>query len=456
MRLSVLGAGYVGLVTAACFADLGNDVTCHDIDTDKIDRLKRGDVPIYEPGLEELIHRNVAEQRLVISADLGEAVANREVVFICVGTPQRSSGKADLTYVLQAAVDVARQAETALVLVIKSTVPVGTNTRVRRLVAEVAGAPIVVASNPEFLREGAAIKDFQNPDRIVVGAADAVARNVLGRLYAPLVRMNRPLLVTTPETAELVKYAANAMLASRISLMNALSGLCERVGADIKDVARGIGLDDRIGPRFLQASPGYGGSCFPKDVRSLVDTMESHQLNAGLFRAIDQVNEVHKKSHLTRLQRLLPDLFGRTVAVWGLAFKPRTDDIRESPALTLIEQLLEAGAGVVAYDPEAMSNAKRVFPRITYVSTPYDATREASAVFVMTEWDVFRTLDLGRVRSLMREPIIIDCRNIYDPDEIVRLGFDYAGVGRPMRRRLVEDGGADRQSTVPPPGFRPI
>jgi len=439
MRLAVVGSGYVGLVTSACFADLGNDVVCHDIDAEKIDILKRGQVPIYEPGLEELIKRNVSEQRLAFSTQLDDAIVGREIVFLCVGTPQRRSGKADLTSVLQAAEDVARNARETLVLAVKSTVPVGTNARLRRLVAETTNVPIEVASNPEFLREGAAIKDFQNPDRIVVGTASPHARETLGRLYAPLVRMNRPLLVTTPETAELVKYAANAMLASRISFMNALSGLCERVGADIKDVAKGIGLDDRIGPRFLQASPGYGGSCFPKDVRSLVDTMESHQLNASLFRAIDQVNEHHKKSHLARLQRLLPDLAGRRVAVWGLAFKPRTDDIRESPALTLIEQLLEVGARVVAYDPEAATNARLVFPGIEYAHTPYDAAQDASAVVVMTEWDVFRTLDLGRVRSLMREPIIIDCRNIYDPEDLVRLGFEYSAVGRPTPGRVGRD-----------------
>jgi UDPglucose 6-dehydrogenase len=431
MRLSVIGSGYVGLVTGACFADLGNDVVCHDIDVEKIEALERGQVPIYEPGLEELIQRNVGEQRLVFSTHLEEAVTGREVVFLCVGTPQRSSGKADLTYVLQAAEDVARKAQEPLVLAVKSTVPVGTNGRIRRLVAETTDVSIEVVSNPEFLREGAAIKDFQNPDRIVVGAASPHAGEILGRLYAPLVRVNRPLLVTTPETAELVKYAANAMLASRISFMNALSGLCERVGADIKDVARGIGLDARIGPRFLQASPGYGGSCFPKDVRSLVDTMESYQLNASLFRAIDQVNEHHKKSHLARLQRLLPDLVARRIAVWGLAFKPRTDDIRESPALTLIEQLLEVGARVVAYDPEAATKTQAVFPGIEYAHTPYDAARDASAVVVMTEWDVFRTLDLARVRGLMREPIIVDCRNVYDPAEVVRHGFQYSAVGRP-------------------------
>jgi UDPglucose 6-dehydrogenase len=431
MRLSVIGSGYVGLVTGACFADLGNDVVCHDNNLEKIDSLKRGDVPIYEPGLRELIQRNVNEQRLVFSTQLEDAVTAREVVFLCVGTPQRSSGKADLTYVLQAAEDVAHKAREPLVLVIKSTVPVGTNARVRRLVAGTTNVSIQVVSNPEFLREGAAIKDFQNPDRIIVGTTSPQGAEMLRRLYTALVRMNRPFIVTTPETAELVKYAANAMLASRISFMNALSGLCERVGADIKDVAKGIGLDDRIGPRFLQASPGYGGSCFPKDVRSLVDTLESHQLNASLFRAIDQVNEHHKKSHLARLQGLLPDLPGHKVAVWGLAFKPRTDDIRESPALTLIEQLLDVGALVVAYDPEATANTRLVFPNLEFAHTPYDAVRDASAVVVMTEWDVFRTLDLARVRSLMRDPIIVDCRNIYDPGEVVRLGFKYTAVGRP-------------------------
>jgi UDPglucose 6-dehydrogenase len=431
MKLAILGTGYVGLVSGACFADLGHDVICYDIDRSKIDALRQGKVPIYEPGLQELIARNAAEGRLAFTNSLDETIAEREVIFVCVGTPQRSSGKADLTYVIQAVEEVARRMDHFFVIVNKSTVPVGTGERVTRIIREITRVEFEVVSNPEFLKEGAAIKDFQNPDRIVIGVESERAREIMTRLYEPLARVNRPILFMNRQTAELIKYAANAMLASRISFMNAITGLCEKIGADIKDVARGIGLDTRIGSRFLQASPGYGGSCFPKDVRSLVDTLESYQVNSSFFRAIDQVNEVHKKSHLARIQQFLPDLQGRQVAIWGLAFKPRTDDIRESPSLTLIEQLLEVGAKVVAYDPEAMENTKRTFPQIQYVHTPYDAVSGAHAVVVMTEWDVFRNLDFGRVKSLMAKPIVVDCRNIYVAQDLTRLGFSYAGIGRP-------------------------
>ncbi len=430
MKISVIGTGYVGLVTGSCFADLGNDVVCYDIDEKKIESLRQGKVPIYEPGLEELIQRNSSEGRLIFTTDLRDAVREREVVFICVGTPQRSSGKADLTHVLQAIESIARIMDHFLVIVNKSTVPVGTAERVSRLIAETTKVDFEVVSNPEFLKEGAAIKDFQNPDRIVIGTESDRAREVMGRLYSPIARVNRPILYMNTQTAELVKYAANAMLASRISFMNALTGLCEKIGADIKDISKGIGLDTRIGTRFLQASPGYGGSCFPKDVRSLVDTMESLQLNANFFRAIDQVNELHKKSHLQRLQSFVPDLHNLTIGIWGLAFKPRTDDIRESPSLTLIEQLLEAGAKVIAYDPEAADNTRKLFPNVEYGHTPYDAVKNASAVVVMTEWDVFRNLDFERVKSLMKKHVMIDCRNIYDAQEMIRLGFSYCGVGR--------------------------
>jgi UDPglucose 6-dehydrogenase len=431
MKLSVLGTGYVGLVSGACFADLGNDVVCYDIDDEKIQALKGGRVPIYEPGLEDLLHRNAQEGRLLFTTDFEEAIADREVVFICVGTPQRHTGKADLTFVLQAAENIARRMDRFLVIVNKSTVPVGTAERMTRFIREITQVDFEVVSNPEFLKEGAAIKDFQNPDRIIIGTEGERAKAIMARLYEPLARVNRPILFMNRQTAELVKYAANAMLASRISFMNALTGLCEKIGADIKEVARGIGLDTRIGPRFLQASPGYGGSCFPKDVRSLIDILESHQVNPTFFRAIDQVNELHKKSHLARIQRYVPDLVGKRVAVWGLAFKPRTDDIRESPALTLIEQLQEAGAKIVAYDPEAIENTQKVFPEVEYTHNPYDSVKDAYAVVVMTEWDVFRALDFPRIRSLMKKPVIIDCRNIYAPREMTKLGFHYAGVGRP-------------------------
>jgi len=435
MKVAIVGTGYVGLVTGACFADLGNDVTCVDIDKAKVKALRAGRIPIYEPGLQELVHRNSSEGRLTFTCDMAEAIPGREVVFICVGTPQKASGKSDLSYVFKAAEDAARHFTEFTVVVDKSTVPVGTAARLTRHLQEFTEVGFEVVSNPEFLREGAAIKDFQNPDRIVIGAETERARETMGRLYSPHARVNRPILYMNRETAELIKYAANAMLASRISFMNALTGLCEKIGADIKDVSTGIGLDDRIGPRFLQASPGYGGSCFPKDVRALVDTLESHQLNSQLFRAVDQVNEIHKKSHLARIQQFVPDLVGKRVALWGLAFKPRTDDIRESPALTLIEQLLEAGAQVTAYDPEAIDNTRAQFPNIEYTGTPYDAVSGASAVVVMTEWDVFRNLDFLRIKELMSDPVVIDCRNIYKAEQLTTLGFDYVGVGRPSVSR---------------------
>ena len=390
--------------------------------------------------------RNVAENRLRFTTEAGPAIAESQVVFICVGTPQKGSGKADLQYVLQAAETIARNITDFTVVVDKSTVPVGTAERLTRVIAEHTDVPYEVASNPEFLREGAAIKDFQNPDRIVIGTDHPKAREVLGKLYASHSRVNRPILFMNAPTAEMIKYAANAMLACRISFMNALTGLCEKIGADIKDVAQGIGLDTRIGPRFLQASPGYGGSCFPKDVRSLVDILESHQVNASLFRAIDDVNEMHKKSHIARLRHFLPEISNRRIAVWGLSFKPRTDDIRESPSLTLIDQLLEKGARVTAYDPEAAANTKRQFPSIEYAETPYDAVRGASAVVVMTEWDVFRNLDLDRIREEMENPLIVDCRNVYSPDEVAGQGFDYVSVGRPpVAAREPET----KESTVP-------
>ncbi len=430
MNLTLLGSGYVGLVTGACFADLGNDVVCVDSDAEKIEKLKALKIPIYEPGLEELVRRNAAEGRLQFTADPGPAIAGSDVVFICVGTPQRGDGKADLAAVFKVAEAIGRHISRYTVIVDKSTVPVGTVERLTRFLKELTTVEFDVVSNPEFLKEGAAIKDFQNPDRIIIGTESDRAKEVMGHLYSPHARVNRPILFVKPQAAELIKYAANAMLSARISFMNSLAPLCERIGADIKEVARGIGLDTRIGPRFLQASPGYGGSCFPKDVRALVDMMERLQINAGLFRAIDQVNEIHKKSHIARLQRFFPSISGLRVAVWGLAFKPRTDDIRESASLTLIEQLLEGGARVVAYDPEAMENTRKVFPRIEYAHTPYDAVKGSHAVFVMTEWDVFRNLDFQRVHTLMEEPVILDCRNIYDLEEMRRMGFKVTGVGR--------------------------
>lgn len=430
MKLSIMGTGYVGLVTGACFADLGNDVVCLDIDEEKITQLREGQIPIYEPGLAELVKRNVAEGRLQFSIDAPSYIVESDVVFLCVGTPESSSGRPDLSAILSCADTFAESIREYTILITKSTVPVGTAARIRRRVADRTDVEFDVVSNPEFLKEGAAIKDFQNPDRIVIGADSERACEMMTRLYSPHTRVNRPIMFVRPQTSELIKYAANAMLASRISFMNALAPLCDELGADIKEVANGMGLDSRIGPRFLQASPGYGGSCFPKDVRALVDMLESNQLNANFFRAIDLVNEQHKKSHLNRLLRKKEDIHNQRIAVWGLSFKPRTDDIRESPSLTLIEQLLERGARVSAYDPEAIENTKTLYPDIEYASTPYEAAESASAVVVMTEWDVFRNIDLARVKETMKEPVLIDCRNVYDPEDVRRHGFNYSALGR--------------------------
>ncbi|MFZ5365602.1 MAG: UDP-glucose dehydrogenase family protein [Patescibacteria group bacterium] len=436
MKITMIGTGYVGLVSGACFADLGNDVTCLDIDEEKINKLRGGIVPIYEPGLTDMVKRNAAEGRLQFTSKYEDAIIGREAVFICVGTPSGEHGKADLQYIFKAAEKIAEYLNDYCVIVQKSTVPVGTGKRIESLIKTKTQSEFDIVSNPEFLKEGAAIKDFQNPDRIIIGTESERAKKVMEALYKPHTRVDRPLVYMKRETAELVKYASNAMLACRISFMNSLAPLCERLGADIKDVAKGMGLDTRIGSRFLQASPGYGGSCFPKDVRALIDSMESNQVNAQLFRAVDQVNEFHKKSHLQRVKQFVPNLENKKIAIWGLAFKPRTDDIREASALTLIDQLLEEGATVCAYDPEAAENTKLRFPQIEYANNPYEAVSGAAAVVVMTEWDVFRGIDLKKIRDLLSEKNIIDCRNIYEPSEITELGMNYAGVGRQPKRVL--------------------
>ncbi len=430
MKITMIGTGYVGLVSGACFSDLGNDVTCLDINEEKINKLRAGNIPIYEPGLKEIVQRNANEGRLTFSTSYEDAIAGREVVFICVGTPQLPSGKADLKYIFQAAESIAQHINNFTVIVQKSTVPVGTAQRIEEIIKSKTNVEFEIVSNPEFLKEGAAVKDFQNPDRIIIGTEGERAQKVIENLYRPHSRVNRPILFMKRETAELVKYASNAMLATRISFMNALTPFCEKTGADIKEVAKGMGLDGRIGPRFLQASPGYGGSCFPKDIRAIIDFLESSQVNAQFFRAIDQLNEFHKKSHLNRIRKFVSELRNKKIAIWGLSFKPRTDDIRESASLTLIEQLLEQGANVSAYDPEAIENTKKVFPNIEYAQNPYEAVNGASAVVIMTEWDVFRSIDLNKVKELILEKNIIDCRNIYDPQEVKNLGFNYAGVGR--------------------------
>ncbi|MBW2965145.1 UDP-glucose/GDP-mannose dehydrogenase family protein [Candidatus Woesearchaeota archaeon] len=433
MKIAIFGTGYVGLVTGTCFADLGNDVICVDIDEKKISMLKAGKVPIYEPGLEPLIKRNVAENRLVFTTDAKHAVEESDIIFICVGTPQADTGEADLSYVKSAAASIGKYMNGYKVIVDKSTVPVETSCLVKDIIEQnlsEEGLAFDVASNPEFLKEGNAIDDFKVPDRIVVGVNSDRARKVMERLYAPFVRANKPLVFVKVSSAEIIKYGANGLLATKISYMNMLSHLCEKTGADVMEVARGIGLDNRIGPRFLHAGIGYGGSCFPKDVRALVRTLKKFNCRADILEAVDSINEEQKKSLLPKIEEYLNPLPGKKIAVWGLAFKPKTDDIRESPALVIIKTLLERNAKVSAFDPEAMENTKAILPDITYCSSPYDAVKDADALIICTEWDVFRQADKNKIKGLMRHHFVFDGRNIWDPVEMKELGFRYFGIGR--------------------------
>jgi len=432
MKISFFGTGYVGLVTGTCFADLGNDVICVDIDEKKINALNEGKIPIYEPGLKELVKRNVEKGRLKFTIDSKKGVKESDIIFICVGTPQKQNGQADLKYVLDVAKTIGKNLNDYKVIVNKSTVPVGTVEKVRREIKRNLKKKIEfdVVSNPEFLKEGTAIKDFQVPDRIIVGTDNEKAKKVMEELYTSIVRTTRPLIFMDTKSSELTKYASNAMLATRISFMNELSHLCEQVGADIKQIAKGMGLDTRIGPRFLSAGIGYGGSCFPKDVRALAHMLESFDSNTNIIRAVDYVNERQKKSVVPKLKMFLPNLDGKKIAVWGLSFKPRTDDVRGGPALTVIGQLQDEYAKISAYDPEAIENAKGVLKNVKYCKTSYDAVKGADALMVLTEWDEFREVDLEKVKRLMKQPIIFDGRNIFDPEKIRSLGFKYIGVGR--------------------------
>jgi UDPglucose 6-dehydrogenase len=431
MKLTIVGTGYVGLVSGTGFANLGNQVTCLDIDEDKIKRLARGELTIYEPGLEELFRRNLAGGRLTFTTDARTAVENAEIIFLCVGTPPDARQAADLSAVQAVAADIGRFMNGYKVVVNKSTVPVGTAEMVRRIIRERQNEPIDfdVVANPEFLREGVAVKDFENPARIIIGIDSPRAEAILSRLYRSLARTDRPIMVTDIASAELIKYAANAMLATRISFMNQLAPLCEKTGADIKAVSRGLGLDSRIGPRFLQAGVGYGGSCFPKDVKALVATLKAHGCPADLFEAVDRINEEQKTLVVERLASRL-DLAGSTVAIWGLSFKPKTDDIREAPALSIIARLDAAGARVHAYDPVAMVRARPLLSRVRFFADPYEAIRDCDALVVVTEWDEFRNVDMRAVKILLRRPLIVDGRNIYDPAELRALGMDYIGIGR--------------------------
>lgn len=433
MKVTVIGSGYVGLVAGACLAETGNDVICADRDAAKVASLRAGRMPIYEPGLEPLVARNVAAGRLLFTDDLGAAVDHGDVVFIAVGTPPGEDGSADLKHVLEVARTIGRHLDRFKVIVTKSTVPVGTAARVRDAVRETApaDADFAVASNPEFLKEGAAIEDFTRPDRVVLGVDDPRARQVLGELYAPYVRSGAPILFMDIASAEVTKYAANAMLAARISFMNQIAELCDLVGADVFEVRRGIGSDSRIGPAFLFPGPGYGGSCFPKDVKALVHTAREAGMDPALLEAIESVNQRQKQVLHTRLTQMLGELGGRTIAVWGLAFKSGTDDMRESPAIDLIDALLAGGAAVRAHDPRAGEVAASIWgDRITLVGDPYQALEGADALVVVTEWLEYRNPDFNRMRSLLNQPVLVDGRNLYEPSRMRELGFRHATIGR--------------------------
>jgi UDPglucose 6-dehydrogenase len=432
MRIAVVGTGYVGLVAGTCFAESGNDVVCIDIDTEKVAKLREGVVPIYEPGLEELLRRNVHDGRLSFTTDYAQGVPQAQVVFIAVGTPPGEDGSADLKYVLAAARSIGRNMKSYTVVVDKSTVPVGTAGKVREAIREVTTCEFDVVSNPEFLKEGAAIDDFLKPDRVVIGSESARAAEVMDELYAPFVRTGNPILHMDIPSAELTKYAANAMLATRISFMNEVANICTAVGATIDSVRRGIGSDARIGSRFLFAGIGYGGSCFPKDVQAIVRTAEERGYDFRILKAVEAVNATQKRLLVDRIQgRFGRNLAGRRFAVWGLSFKPNTDDMREAPAIDVIGGLLEAGAQVVAYDPEAVEECRRHHfgDRIEYAAVPMAALKGADALVLVTEWNEFRRPDFEAVKAALASPVIFDGRNIYSRATLEKLGFEYFGVG---------------------------
>jgi UDPglucose 6-dehydrogenase len=436
MHVAVIGSGYVGLVAGACLAETGNDVTCVDVDAEKIARLQRNEIPIYEPGLEPMVKRNQDEGRLTFTTDLGSAVRSSRVIFIAVGTPPGEDGSADLKHVLAVAHAVGRNMNDPKIVVTKSTVPVGTAEKVRAAIRAETDIPFSVCSNPEFLKEGAAIEDFMKPDRVVIGVDNDEAKEVMGELYSPFTRQggNRILFMDIA-SAEVTKYAANAMLATRISFMNQMALFCELVGADVNHVRLGIGSDQRIGRAFLYPGPGYGGSCFPKDVKALIRTSEDLGLSLDVLKAVEQVNECQKQVVLQKTLRYLgQDLTGKSIGIWGLAFKAETDDMRESPAIPVIEGLLAAGARVQTHDPKATDSARLIFgDRLMYAADPYSAAHGVDALLVMTEWLVYRNPDFDRVRNLVRRPLLIDGRNLYDPDRMASLGFDYHGIGRGRR-----------------------
>jgi UDPglucose 6-dehydrogenase len=443
MRIAMIGTGYVGLVSGACFADFGHDVTCVDKEVGKISKLRRGQVPIFEPGLEMLVTTNLNAGRLKFSTDHTIAVRDADAVFIAVGTPsRRGDGHADLSYVYAAAREIAAALTGYTVIITKSTVPIGTGDEVHRLIAEARpDVDFAVVSNPEFLREGAAIQDFKHPDRIVVGTSDERARKVVSDIYRPLYLNQAPITFTSRRTAELIKYASNAFLATKITFINEIADLCEKVGADVQEIARGIGLDRRIGPKFLNAGPGFGGSCFPKDTRALIKTAQDHDAPLRIVETVVAVNEVRKRAMARKVSVACGgNLRNKSVAVLGLTFKPNTDDMRESPAISIIGALQDKGANVRVYDPQGMAQSKLILSAVTYCDDAYACAKDADALVIATEWEQFRALDLKRLKNSMASPVVVDLRNIYRPDEMAQLGFAYESVGRlPIRRKFATD-----------------
>ncbi|HHL71773.1 MAG TPA: UDP-glucose/GDP-mannose dehydrogenase family protein [Bacteroidetes bacterium] len=437
MKIAVVGTGYVGLVAGTCFADSGNDVVCVDIDPAKIEMLNRGEIPIYEPGLNEMVEHNVREERLHFTTDIKSAVEKSEIIFIAVGTPPDEDGSADLKHVLAVAKDIGTYANSYKIIVNKSTVPVGTAEKVKEEISKHTNHPFDVVSNPEFLKEGAAIDDFMRPDRVVIGTSNPDAADTMAQLYAPFVRSGNPILIMDEKSAELTKYAANALLATKISFINEIANLCDRVGADVNMVRKGIGTDSRIGPHFIYPGTGYGGSCFPKDVKAVIKTAKDYGLDLQIVNSVERVNERQKTVLLEKIMKYFDeDLKGKTFAMWGLAFKPKTDDMREAPAISMINALNKAGAKVRAHDPEALKEAKRIFgdrvgDGLELFDKRYDAIEGADGLIIMTEWNSFREPDFLLIKETLKSPVIFDGRNLYDPKRMRKYGIDYFSIGRP-------------------------
>jgi len=432
MNIAIIGSGYVGLITGACFAEFGISVTCVDNDEKKIQLMRKGEVPFYEPGLEELLRRNLKAGRLHFTSDLAEAVDNSLVIFIAVGTPPRGDGSAEMKYVEGVAREIARHIKSYKVIVTKSTVPVGTGERIKKIISKNLKENIDfdVASNPEFLREGAGIEDFMRPNRIVIGASSAQAIAIMKDLYRPLYLIETPIVITDVKTAELIKYASNAFLAVKVSFINEMANLCEGVGADVQVVAKGMGLDRRIGPKFLHAGPGYGGSCFPKDTLALLQIGKENNIDLGIIKATVKANELQKEKAAGKIINTFPQIKGKTICILGLSFKPNTNDLRDAPAIFIINRLLKAGARIRVYDPVAMEDAKQILSKITYCKDVYDAVKGSDAVVIVTEWNQFRNLDLVKIKKLAKGNFFFDLRNIYEPDRLRKMGFKYYSVGR--------------------------